>query len=152
VLKDVLDGERQATLAGKSANAALTLENYEFQPGTVDANGLLSLRVKPRRRDASLVDGTIFVTAEGAQLVRVEGRLAKRPSFWTRSVDVVRHYQRRAGRTVLVEVRSLADVKVVGQSEFMMRYEYESVDGRAAIQDGPPQILASRFPDATQER
>jgi hypothetical protein len=142
VLKEVLDGERQATRPGKSASAALTVENYEFQPGTVDEHGLVPLRVKPRRRDTRLVDGTIFVTAEGAQLVRVEGRLAKSPSFWTRSVDVVRRYERRAGRMMLVEVRSLADLKLVGRSEFVMRYEYEIVNGQAA-QDGPPTIFAS---------
>jgi hypothetical protein len=143
-LKGVLDGERESTVAGQSASAALTLENYEFQPGAVDDNGLVSLTVKPRRKDTRLVDGTIFVTAEGADLVRVEGRLAKSPSFWTRSVDVVRRYEQRAGRILLVEVRSSADVKVVGQSEFVMRYEYESVNGQVT-QEGPPPLLASRL-------
>jgi hypothetical protein len=151
VLKGVLDGEREATLPGKSRNAALTLENYEFRAGTVDENGLVPLRVTPRRRDSALVDGTIFVTADGADLVRVEGRLAKSPSFWTRSVDVVRRYERRAGRMVLVEVRSLADVKVVGPSEFVMRYEYESVNGQAA-QDGTPKVLASRLTGGGYDR
>ena len=62
-----------------------------------------------RRLEAALVDGTILVTADG-DLVRVQGRLAKSPSFWTRSVDLVRHYARRAERPVPVEVQSLADV------------------------------------------
>ena len=62
-----------------------------------------------RRLEAALVDGTILVTADG-DWVRVQGRLAKSPSFWTRSVDLVRHYARRAGRPVPVEVQSLADV------------------------------------------
>ena len=130
VLKNVLDGERQAMLPGKVGNAALTLENYAFQAGAVDENGLVPLRITPRRREATLIEGTVFVTAESAEPVRVEGRLAKSPSFWTRSVDIVRRYERRAGRVVLVEVRMLADVKLVGPSEFVMRYEYESVNGK----------------------
>lgn len=150
-LKGVLDGERQATLPGKSAGAALTLENYEFQPGTMDENGLVALGVKPRRRDAALVDGTVFVTAESAELVRVEGRLARNPSFWTRSVDIVRRYERRAGHVVPVEVRSFADVKIAGLTEFVMRYEYESVDGQAA-RSAPRDILASRFTGVTNGR
>jgi hypothetical protein len=150
-LKDVLDGERESTLSGKSTSAALTLENYEFQPGAVDENGLVPLTIKPRRKDTRLVEGTIFVTAAGADLVRVEGRLAKSPSFWTRSVDVVRRYEQRAGRILLVEVRSSADVKVVGQSEFVMRYEYESVNGQGT-QDGPMTILASRLERAGNGR
>src|SRR5262245_42443085 len=121
-----------------------------FQPGAVDDNGPVARRVKPRRRDTALVDGTIFVTAAGAELVRVEGRLAKNPSFWTRSVDVVRRYERRAGRMVLVEVRSLADVKMAGTSEFVMRYEYESVDGQAAHEG--PTLLAARFTGTPNDR
>jgi hypothetical protein len=140
-LKGILDGEREATLPGKSRNAALTLENYEFQPGPVDQHGLVALRITPRRRDAALVDGTIFVTATEADLVRVEGRLAKSPSFWTRSVDVMRRYARRAGRAMLVEVRSLADVKLVGPTEFVMSYEYQSVDGHAAHESQPTLML-----------
>jgi hypothetical protein len=141
-LRDVLDGEREATLPGKSSNAALTAENYSFQPGAVDADGLVALRVTPRRRDAALVNGTIYVTAANADLVRVEGRLAKSPSFWTRSVDVVRHYGRRAGRQVPIEVQSLADVKIVGPTEFVMKYEYESVNGQAAHQGAPTILMA----------
>jgi hypothetical protein len=146
VLKGVLDGERQATLPGKSRAAALTMENYEFEASPANADGLVAVRVKPRRRESALVDGTIFVTANDGDLVRVEGRLAKSPSFWTRSVDVVRRYERRAGTPMLVEVRSHADVKFAGPSEFVMRYAYESVNGQAA-NDVPPTILA-RLTDA----
>ncbi len=140
-LKGVLDGEREATLPGRSSNAALTAENYSFQPGPVDSDGLVALRVTPRRRDAALVDGTILVTADG-DLVRVQGRLAKSPSFWTRSVDVVRHYARRAGRPVPVEVQSLADVKVAGPTQFVMSYEYETVNGQAAHEVAPKLLMA----------
>jgi hypothetical protein len=92
-LKRVLDGEREATSPAKSGRAALTVANYEFECGPADENGLVAIRVKPRRQDSALVDGTIFVNTEDAGLVRVEGRLAKSPSFWTRSVDVIRRYE-----------------------------------------------------------
>jgi hypothetical protein len=141
VLKGVLDGERQATQPGKSRAAALTLENYEFEAIPAEADGLVAVRVKPRRREPALVDGTIYVTANDGDLVRVEGRLAKSPSFWTRSVDVVRRYERRAGTSMVVEVRSRADVKFAGPSDFVMSYAYESVNGLAA-NDVPPTILA----------
>jgi hypothetical protein len=142
VLKGVLDAEREATHPGRSGNAALTPENYEFQPGPADADGLIAVRVKPRRRDAALVDGTICVTAPHGDLVRIEGRLAKNPSFWTRSVDVVRRYERRAGALVPVEVRSVADVKLAGPSSFVMRYDYEIVNGQATRDEEPTFLLA----------
>jgi hypothetical protein len=144
ILRGILDRERQATLPDKAGAARLTIDNYEFEAGPVDPSGLIPVRVKPRRRDPTLVDGTIFVTTDGTRLVRVEGRLAKSPSFWTRSVDVVRRYERRAGRQVLVEVRSRADVRLVGVSEFVMTYAYESVEGQAA-HDVSPTLVPARL-------
>jgi hypothetical protein len=141
-LKGILDAEREATLPGKSGRAALTVENYDFRPGVAEG-ALLALHVTPRRRDAALLDGTIFVTIPGGDLVRVEGRLAKSPSFWTRTVDLVRHYEPRGGTPMLVAVRSLADVKIVGPTEFLMSYEYASVNGQATNEVSP--TLAARL-------
>jgi hypothetical protein len=140
-LKGVLNAEREATLPGRSRNAALTPENYAFRAGA-EADGLVAVRVTPRRRESVLVDGTIFVTPGDAGLVRLEGRLAKSPSFWTRSVDVVRRYERRAGRLVPVEVRSVADVRVVGVTQFVMSYAYESVNGEPAHEETSTLLLA----------
>ena len=43
------------------------------------------------------MEGSIFLTSEAADLVRMEGLLVKRPSFWTRKVEIVRDYGRIAG-------------------------------------------------------
>jgi hypothetical protein len=129
-------------LPGTAGAARLTTNNYEFEAGPADPSGLIPVRVKPRRRDPTLVDGTIFVTPDGAQLVRVVGRLAKSPSFWTRSVEVVRRYEQRAGTQMIVEVRSRADVKLVGVSEFVMTYAYERVDGQAPHEVSPTLVAA----------
>jgi hypothetical protein len=141
-LKGMLDAERQATLPGRSRNTAFTADNYASQPGAAKPDGVVAVRVTPRRRDSALVDGTIFVTPAEAELVRLEGRLAKSPSFWTRSVDLLRRYERRAGRLVPVEVRSFVDVKVVGVTEFVMRYAYESVNGQPAHEEAPTLLPA----------
>lgn len=141
-LKGVLDAERAATLPGRSRDVALTVENYDFEAGAATAEGLIAVRVTPRRRASALVYGTIFVTLAEGDLVRLEGRLVKSPSFWTRSVDLVRCYERRAGRQVPVEVRSLADVRVIGVTEFVMSYAYESVNGQAAQENTPSRLLA----------
>lgn len=63
-------------------------------------------------------------------LVRVEGRLAKAPSFWTRRVDVVRTYGRVGGYRVPIETTSVASVLMAGESSFSMRYTYERINGR----------------------
>jgi hypothetical protein len=60
----------------------------------------------------------------------VEGKLSRSPSFWVRSVAVIRHYARVGGVNLPVSVESLADVKMVGKARFAMTYQYESVAGR----------------------
>jgi hypothetical protein len=63
-----------------------------------------------------------------AALEAIEGRLVKRPSFWTRRVHVVRQYARMAGVRVPVSMESTADVLIVGRSTFSMRYEYQTIN------------------------
>jgi hypothetical protein len=62
-------------------------------------------------------------------LTRIEGKLSKTPSFWTRRVDVVRRYERKAGVRVPMSIESVAQVLIAGRSTFKMTYEYETVNG-----------------------
>jgi hypothetical protein len=84
-----------------------------------------------------LVDGLVTVTAD-ADIIRVEGRLAKSPSFWTRRVDVVRHYGRVEGVRVPLGMESTAEVRVVGTSMFRMTSTYLEVNGVPATPAAAP--------------
>jgi hypothetical protein len=86
--------------------------------------------VRPRRKHVMLVDGTLFIEADSADLVRLEGELSKRPSFWTRRVHVIREYDRVGGVHVPVSMRSTADVLIVGSSSFSMTYRYTEINGK----------------------
>ena len=61
----------------------------------------------------------------------LEGRLAKSPSFWVRSVTIMKRYTRVGGVSLPVVIESLADVKIFGKSSFSMRYSYTAVNGRS---------------------
>jgi hypothetical protein len=62
------------------------------------------------------------------ELVRVEGQLAKNPSFWTTRVDVIREYARIAGITMLVRVESKVKTRLFGTGGFLMTYNYRRVN------------------------
>jgi hypothetical protein len=149
VFRAVLAAEAEAWRAGARDETALSFANYEFITETTAGNGNMRLRLKPRREDAKLVEGTLTVSADGHPLV-LEGRLVKSPSFWVRSVTVVKKYRRIGGVSVPVAIESLADVKMIGKSSFSMRYTYSAVNGRtvghtasAVPAFGPsPQLLA----------
>lgn len=129
VLRKALDGEGEAIAAGDTSRSALSATNYQFSVTGADGPNT-RVRITPLRKERFLVDGTITITADSSDLVQVEGRLARNPSFWTNRVDVVRRYGRIDGVRVPLSVESTANVKIAGTSAFSMTYEYESINGR----------------------
>jgi hypothetical protein len=128
VLLKMLDGERDAIASGQPGRVALSPANYRFQVVSDDGE-IAKLQIVPLRADTLLVNGTLTIEAGTGDLLSVEGRLAKSPSFWTNRVDVSRRYGRVAGIRVPLQVESTANVKFAGTSEFSMTYEYASING-----------------------
>jgi hypothetical protein len=143
VLKPWLENEQKMWAAGDPERASFTFDNYAFDDRGVAADGLACLGVKSRRKDMLLVDGSIFVNAADGDLVRIEGRLSKTPSFWTRRVEVVRHYQRINGVRMPIAIETVAQVLIAGRSTFSMTYEYETVNG---LRVGDPKARAADRP------
>jgi hypothetical protein len=142
VLRAALEGEQRIWANHEAERASFTHENYEFDPGVSAPDGLAEVGVRPRRKDMLLVEGAIFVQPSDGDLARIEGRLSKAPSFWTRRVDVVRRYERLAGVRVPVSIESVAHVLIAGRSTFKMTYEYETINGQRV---GNPQPSSSSF-------
>jgi hypothetical protein len=131
VLQSVLDAEKESVERGEWRHANLSRANYEFNFGGRTIDGMLKMHLNPRRRDVRLVFGSALLTAGSGDLVRVEGRLSKSPSFWVRWVDVSRSYSPIGGSMMLVAIDSTADVKIAGLSTFSMTYDYRMVDGHS---------------------
>jgi hypothetical protein len=134
VLFAALEAEQKAVESANKGQSALTPANYEFlDVSPLDAH-LVKVDVRPRRKHVMLVNGTIVIESDSADLVRVEGELSQRPSFWTRRVHVVREYDRVGGVHVPVSMKSTADVLIVGSSSFSMTYRYSEINGKAVSQ------------------
>jgi hypothetical protein len=130
VLVAALDAERDAVKATDRDQSALTPANYEFLGINPEDERLIKMDVRPKRKSVMLVNGALFIAADSSDLVRIEGELSKRPSFWTRRVRVVREYERLEGVHVPVSMSSTADVLVVGASTFSMTYRYTEINGK----------------------
>ena len=128
VLKALLERERELVASGDTERSNLTAANYEFS-GETQGNGCRYIDIKPKRKDVLLVEGRMVLN-EAGELIRVEGKLAKNPSFWTSGVEVVRHYARIAGVRVPIATESIAKVKFAGMSKLQMEYQYEQINGR----------------------
>jgi hypothetical protein len=130
VLHAILEREADAVNAGEVARGDLTPENYDFGTAGVSEDGSRYVSLRPKRKDVMLVDGRMVLSPDGSDLVRVEGRLSKNPSFWTTLVNVVRHYGRLGGVRVPTAVESTAKVRFAGTAQLEIFYEYETVNGR----------------------
>jgi hypothetical protein len=138
VLRTLLKREQEMIAKGDFGRGELTAENYEFGAESSDGTTRYVV-IKPRRKDVMLIDGRMVLSPEG-ELLRVEGNLAKNPSFWTSQVQVVRHYARVDGVRVPIATESIAKVKFVGRSRLNVGYEYESVNGRPVRTAALPQL------------
>jgi hypothetical protein len=140
VLRPLLQNEERLFATTDASRAAVTSDNYDLEGSEAAEPGLVKLLVKPKRREVSLIDGAVFVTEQEADLVRVEGRLAKNPSFWTKRVDVVRRYSRVGGVRVPTSLDSIAQVRLAGVSTLSMTFDYQQINGVAVP---PPNAVAS---------
>jgi len=138
VLRAVLEGEREVFAQGESARSALALSNYAFQPNGVDDEGLANILLSPKRKERVLVSGTMFLQPEQGDLVRLEGQLAKSPSFWVKNVQIVRSYKRIDGVVVPITLESTAHVRMLGPASLRMTYLYSEIDGRVVSAAAQP--------------
>lgn len=130
VLRAVLEGERDVIARGEAGRSSLAEANYTFRANGIGEDGLVNVSVSPRRKERVLVAGQMFLMPEDGRLVRLEGQLAKSPSFWIRNVAIVRTYDRIAGSVVPVALESHAQVRLMGRATLNMTYQYSHINGR----------------------
>lgn len=131
VLLAALEREQRSLADGEAEGAALTPANYRFEAADPTPEGLVSIRLHPRRRAPMLIDGAVRVDEREADLVQLDGRLVEPPSWWTPTVTVVMRYARVAGVRMPVSLTSRTEARIGGRADFGMTYEYRAVNGRA---------------------
>jgi hypothetical protein len=93
----MMEGEKESVQAEGRQRSALTPDNYDFRLAgreTLNGRPAYRLAITPRREDTFLIEGHIWVDAEDFAVVRGEGHAVKRPSFWTRSIQLVRTFKK----------------------------------------------------------
>lgn len=127
VLRSLLDEEQRLIAEGRESAVALTQDNYEFTAQEMTEEGLAAVTLRPLRDEKALILGRMLLTPEGA-LRRIEGRLARNPSFWITRVDVVRTYDSIEGEPMPVLLETSAHLRFFGSSHLRMTYRYLAID------------------------
>src|SRR5271165_1601032 len=125
VIRKMLESETETSQPEIRPATSLTPENYRFQMlgnDSVDARPTYVIQVLPKREDKYLFEGRVWVDTEDFAVVRVEGKPAKNPSFWTRSIHFVQQYQKSGAFWFPRSTESVTEARIFGKTEVTISY------------------------------
>jgi hypothetical protein len=125
VFPKLLEGESEASLPDVRQRSRITPENYSFEmigTDSIDQRPAYVLAIAPRKQNKYLIQGKIWVDLDEYAIVRIEGKPAKNPSFWTKSVYFVHTYKKSGSFWLPESDRSVTDARIVGTTELTIEY------------------------------
>jgi hypothetical protein len=125
VFPRLLESESEASLPGVRERSRITPENYSFEmlgKESINQRPAYIIAIAPKTQNKYLVQGRIWVDAEDYAIVRIEGKPAKNPSFWIKSVHFVHTYQKSGFLWLPASDRSVTDVRILGATELTIEY------------------------------
>jgi outer membrane lipoprotein-sorting protein len=125
VFHKMLESETETSRPEMRASARLIPENYDFALVGMELLGgrqAYVLEVHPKRNEKYLFEGRIWVDAEDYALARAEGKPAKKPSFWTKSIHFVQVYQKCGPLWFPVSTQSVTEAHLFGTTDVSIKY------------------------------
>jgi hypothetical protein len=125
VFPKLLEGESEASRPDVRERSRITPQNYSFEMvGRDYVNQRLAyvLDIAPKTQNKYLVQGRMWVDAEDYAIVRIEGKPAKNPSFWIKSVHFVHTYQKAGPFWLPATDRSTTDARIIGATDLTIEY------------------------------
>jgi hypothetical protein len=130
VLRKMLDSEAETSRPSIRPMTRLTSDNYSFQMVKADViDGRLTyvIDVTPKRRDKYLIEGRVWIDGQDFAIVRVEGRPAKNPSFWTKRIQFVHEYKKTGAYWFPSSTLSVTEARIFGTTKVNINYfDYEA--------------------------
>jgi negative regulator of sigma E activity len=125
VFPRLLESEKEASQPDLRERSRITPENYTFQiigREYVNERPAYVVAIAPKTQNKYLVQGKIWVDTDEYAIVRIEGKPAKSPSFWIKSIHFVHTYQKNGAFWLPVSDRSVTDVRILGANELTIEY------------------------------
>ena len=125
VLQKMLESEAETSQPGMRPKTLLTPDNYAFsllQTDLLEGRPTYVIAVEPKRKDKYLFEGRIWVDGLDYAVVRCEGKPARNPSFWTRSVHFVQQYQKSSEFWFPHTTKSVTDARIFGKTDVVIHY------------------------------
>lgn len=115
-VKRILESETQMRDQGTSAG--FTRENYNFtsvDKGVDDGRTCYVLGLDPKHKEKHLVKGRLWVDAQTYLPRKVDGELAKSPSWWVKDVHVTTDFNSVDGMWLPTSTQAVADLRIFGR-------------------------------------
>ena len=125
VLHKMLESEAEASHPQVLIKTRLSTDNYKFHMVGTEVVGLrpaYAIDLTPKRHEERLFEGRIWIDAQDYALVRAEGKPAKNPSFWTKSVHFVHTYQKSGPFWFPASTDSVTEVRIFGSTSLTINY------------------------------
>ena len=139
VIARYLEAETETRRAPESA---ITPENYKFKYkgiSELDGSRVHVFAVTPRHKRQGLYKGDLWIDTQTYLRVKESGYLVKTPSIFLKRVAFVRKYVIHDGISVLRQMQSVVDTRLVGKAELTIDFSNFSIDrakGSAGEADG----------------
>jgi outer membrane lipoprotein-sorting protein len=134
VLRRLVESEQEAGRRDNKMQMALSPENYNLElVGEENVDGVRAwvLKVWPKVDNKFTYRGRVWVSTEDYAVMRIQGELAKSPSWWINRASFDSRYVRRGEFWLLGRNVSTSHVRIGGDATLMIDYgTYESVAGR----------------------
>ena len=125
VFPKLLESESEASQPEIRERSRITPENYSFQMigrDDIDQRPAYVIAIAPKTQNKYLIEGRIWVDVDEYAIVRIEGKPAKNPSFWIKSVHFVHTYQKSGMFWLPVSDHSVTDTRILGATELTIKY------------------------------
>ena len=125
VLKKMLESEAETSTPTVRPMTRLTADNYNFQmveEDVIDGRPTYVIDVTPKRRDKYSIEGRVWIDAQDFATVRVEGKPAKNPSFWTKSIHFVQQYKKDGAYWFPSSTLSITEARIFGTTKVNISY------------------------------
>lgn len=129
VLRKMIESESEGSRPDKLNLTRINTANYTLRllpAEMVDGREMFVLDLQPRSGSPYLIRGKAWVDAEEYAVVKMEGTLAKNPSFWTRETRIIARYGKFGDFWLPLSHHSSTDARFFGNTEVVMNcYDYE---------------------------
>ena len=125
---------------------SISSQNYNFAylgEDQLNDRSCYKLRITPKRKDISLIDGEIWVDKGSFLIPRIEGEMSKTPSWWLKKVHLVLDFGGLGGTWQQTGTHAVADVRMLGKRSLVSKVlDYR--EGEALALQRKPVALQGR--------